>query len=837
MKKALALLPFVIAACGGGGPANPKTPGELGKVLEREREVASPGLCIGKQRLFEVLGMKDPTPPATRTREKYRTDPLSASVSPSEAYRIGAPSTVIIRTREGLGSGVVIDASGLVLTNHHVVDDFLQADLTMNVSLELADVEPTGRVKRSGRTYQGVVLKADAVKDLALVRMKDPPKDLVPIKLSAADPQIGEDMLSIGHAGIGLLWAAKVCNVSEIGDPSLDTSMLEVGDCKLKDTSDTEAESKRREEQCEARKRQVREMLAAATQGLAVQTSCNITHGDSGGPLLNLRGELVGLNESIRFDAATVAFHVHIAEIRAFMRDVPAAATQIVPDPWCEGGSEATLEDVDGDGKKETLKLVGSSIGHRFGVDGAEATFIDLDEDDEPAKRTKAAPFDAELVLLKKHEDTFAFYDTDNDGTFDLLLRDKEGEGDVSLGWRLKNGKFENDPALKGGKLVDVAFLKNEKDKARLGAVAQGLGLTKMSSAATLAIAQNITVPDPFAGNFQMASAMGEGPNEKPVGIRAFGPGGDLMIIDTHSEALKALKSGDDARKLLETRGLQPDVAMVGRPNGRWVFYDSSGKGKLDLALFGRNPSDKDEFMGRQAQFTTDAFDLGGPTPKRVNDNVGRALVRLKLIGSEKARKTATTSMGTPADDGRATFPKPYQASGFRGGPWKLGAIDGVQRRTLERMDASAAVAMLDLDGDTKDLATKGADDFVRQQSYDWEAAFVRQGRLAWALYDTDNDGAYDVVLFTRDVKKASVDAAYRLDKTGDKVTPLADAGASIFQPERVSKNPKVQASLRETWERVVESANEKDKEKEKEKEREKPGSAPPPPMKPAPKK
>lgn len=804
-----------IAACSETTPT-PNSPGaKAGQSFEREREVASPGSCLGKQRLFEALGVKDNEPAPARTREKYRTDPLAGSLSPSEAYRIAAPSTVIIRTRDGLGSGVVIDASGLVLTNHHVVDDFLQPDLTMNVSLELPEVEPTGRVKRSGHVYQGVVLKADAVKDLALVRMKDPPKNLVPIKLSKTDPQVGENVVSVGNAGIGLLWAAKVCNVSGVGDQTHDTSMLEVGDCKLQDLSDSDAETKRREEQCEARKRQIREEIASATQGLAVQTSCNITHGDSGGPLVNAYGELVGLNESIRFDAATVAFHVHVAEVRAFLREIPTTPNQIVPDPWCEGGAEASFEDVDGDGKKDTLKLVGNSIGHRFGVDSAEATFIDLDQDDDAAKRTKDRPFDADMVVLRKHEDTFAFYDTDDDGRFDLVLRDKEGEGDVDLAWRWKNGKYESDASLKGRKIVDVAFVTDPKRKQRLGLVAQGLGWTKMSSEETLAVAESITVPDIFAGTVQMANAMAEGPNDKPIGVQAIGPSGDRMFIDTKSPALQALKNGDDARKLLEAKALTPDMAMVGRPNGRWVLYDTDSDGKLDLALFAKNPSDKESFMGRSGQFVTDAFDIKGEQ-KKAPQYVGRSIMRPKLLSNEKARKAATTfAWGSSGDDGRSTFPKVYQV--MTRSPWKFGELDKVQRRTMERMDADTAVALIDLDGDTKEIATKGTDDIVRQQSYDWEVAFYRTGRLVWAFYDTDGDGAYDLVLFTKDVKKPKIDAAFTVDRSGDKVTFLEKGGDTIIQPERASKNAKTQSAIREVWQRVVDSVDEgKDDKKKK---------------------
>ena len=805
-------VPFVLsvlAGCHGGGDA--KSPqASVGAGVERDREVASPRSCIGRQRILEALGQKEATAAGPLNREKYKTDPLSNALSPAESYRVGAPATVIIRTRDGLGSGVVIDKSGLVLTNHHVVDDFLQPDLTMRVSLELATIEPTGRMKRSNKTYNGIVLKADAVKDLALIRMVDPPANLQAIPLANADPQVGENVLSIGHAGIGLTWAAKSCTVSGVGDQTRDTSMLEVGDCSLKDPSDTEKEAKRRTDQCEARKREVKEELATATQGLAVQTSCNITHGDSGGPLLNAHGELVGLNQSLRFDAATVAFHVHVAEIRAFLKDVPAKALQIEPDPWCEGGTEASVEDLDGDGRPDTVKLVGG-FGRRFGMGGSEATFIDLDGDDGKAPRTKDRPFEAEAIVLKKGDDVFAWYDTDNDGKFDVLVRDKESDGSIDVAWKLVNGRFEPDATVKGKKTIDIAFLRDEASKSRLGSVAQAMGWAKIASTETMAVAESFTVPDPFTGAIQHASAGSmEGPNDKPVIVHAYGPGGDRMYIDTQSDALAALKSGDDARALVEQRKLKPELVALGRPNGRWALYDTDGDGKLDLALFAKNPIDKDDF-GRSGSYVTDAFEITGPKPKRLADHVGRTIIRPKLFKSEKTRKAATMiSMGAAGDDGRSTFPKPY-GSAFGRVPWRFADGDEKPLKTLERIDKNSAVAMMDLDGDTKDLSTKVAEDFIRQQSFDFEVAFIRTGRLAWAYYDTDNDGAFDVVLFTKDVDKGKIDAAFTLSKSGEKVDRIPDPKGVILQPERVGKNPKAIEAIKKVYARVADRKEEKE--------------------------
>ncbi len=101
--------------------------------------------------------------------------------------------------------------------------------------------------------------------------------------------------------------------------------------------------------------------------------------------------------------------------------------------------------------------------------------------------------------------------------------------------------------------------------------------------------------------------------------------------------------------------------------------------------------------------------------------------------------------------------------------------------------------------------------DFPKSAKNDYGIDAVEYVNAFWAR---KGDGAYDLVLFTRDVKKGAVDAAYTLDKTGDKVTFTASAGASLVQPERVTKNPKVAAAIRDAFTRLVDSATEKEREK-----------------------
>ena len=104
----------------------------------------------------------------------------------------------------------------------------------------------------------------------------------------------------------------------------------------------------------------------------------------------------------------------------------------------------------------------------------------------------------------------------------------------------------------------------------------------------------------------------------------------------------------------------------------------------------------------------------------------------------------------------------------------------------------------------TKGTATKSLDDFIRDQSWVSRVVFYRMGCLAWAFYDTDKDGIFDEVLFSRDLSKPKVDAAFHLNRAGDVVTLLPEMTGTPFQPERVTRNSQEAAELKEVWDRVT---------------------------------
>lgn len=147
-----------------------------------------------------------------------------------------------------------------------------------------------------------MVVKADPVRDLAILRVVDAPPKLSTVKLAGLD-------------------------------------------CTRTDPASTAEQAARQERACDEQKKIMADAFLSKTQGLAVQTDCAITHGDSGGPLVNGAGEIVGLNQSISADLATASFHVPLDELRDFTAKYGEAGVAILPDAFCGGGLNPTLED------------------------------------------------------------------------------------------------------------------------------------------------------------------------------------------------------------------------------------------------------------------------------------------------------------------------------------------------------------------------------------------------------------------------------------------------------------------------------------------------------------
>ena len=188
-----------------------------------------------------------------------------------EAVRELGPSVVQISTdtaaislynqivpQTGVGSGIILDKAGNILTNNHVVEG---ADL---VTVTLND----------GRSYPATLVGSDNITDLAV--MKISAAKLNPAKFGkSSELQVGEDVIAVGHA-LGLK-----------GGPTVSKGVVSA----LERTIQTDAQK--------------------AMVDL-IQTDASINPGNSGGPLANSRGEVIGINTAIITGSNGIGFAINI---------------------------------------------------------------------------------------------------------------------------------------------------------------------------------------------------------------------------------------------------------------------------------------------------------------------------------------------------------------------------------------------------------------------------------------------------------------------------------------------------------------------------------------------
>ncbi len=169
------------------------------------------------------------------------------------------------RQQKSLGSGLIIDKSGLILTNNHVIKD--------------AD-EITVRFSNNQET-KGKVVGTDPKTDLAVVRVETK-ADLPVVKLGDSDHlRVGEWAIAIGNP-FGLDHTLTVGVISATG----------------------------------------RSEVGIAAYENFIQTDASINPGNSGGPLLNIRGEVVGINTAIVASGQGIGFAIPINMARKVMDDL-----------------------------------------------------------------------------------------------------------------------------------------------------------------------------------------------------------------------------------------------------------------------------------------------------------------------------------------------------------------------------------------------------------------------------------------------------------------------------------------------------------------------------------
>ena len=150
----------------------------------------------------------------------------------------------------GGGSGVVINNEGLIMTNHHVIDNSTEVRV----------------IFEDGRLYEATIIGSDKLTDIGLIKINA--SNLIPIAIGNSDNMlVGDLAVAIGHP---LTLGAA---------PTVTTGVVSALERRLDVGGDT--------------------MDSAVTLFGLIQTDAPITRGSSGGALINKNGELIGITTAI----------------------------------------------------------------------------------------------------------------------------------------------------------------------------------------------------------------------------------------------------------------------------------------------------------------------------------------------------------------------------------------------------------------------------------------------------------------------------------------------------------------------------------------------------------
>lgn len=185
------------------------------------------------------------------------------SIQGEKQCEVGKRANAQYDVYNGMGTGVVVDERGYILTNYHVVKGLLKLEV----------------VAADGERYRDVeLIRNDVATDLAILKIK-PKAPMKKIRMGRSERvDLAEEVWAIGNP-YGYGGSVTKGIVSALGRP------LEVSD-------------------------------TLAYDGV-IQTDAAVNPGNSGGPLINVDGEMIGLNAAVREEAENIAFAIPVDVVSA----------------------------------------------------------------------------------------------------------------------------------------------------------------------------------------------------------------------------------------------------------------------------------------------------------------------------------------------------------------------------------------------------------------------------------------------------------------------------------------------------------------------------------------
>jgi S1-C subfamily serine protease len=194
-----------------------------------------------------------------------KVSPAVVTVATLRVIRENFYDTIPLR---GLGSGIIFDSNGGILTNHHIVEDASRVEV----------------VTTEGKKFKGEVLGSDAMSDIAVVRVDG--EDLPKVKLGDSDNLVvGQIAIAIGNP-YGFLLPGPTATVGVV---SALKRHIHIEDHMYEDL---------------------------------IQTDAAINPGNSGGPLVDSTGSVIGVNTANIPFAQGIGFAIPINTARGIAKEI-----------------------------------------------------------------------------------------------------------------------------------------------------------------------------------------------------------------------------------------------------------------------------------------------------------------------------------------------------------------------------------------------------------------------------------------------------------------------------------------------------------------------------------
>ena len=332
-----------------------------------------------------------------KKRKKVKFRSASAGESPGKIFNDFARSVFFLLNAEGegsIGTGFLVDASGLILSNWHVTDGAKEMFIwtlpkqgAVDSQILLNDIDP----------YYGVVVAENKKEDLALIKVNGLPKDIKVVELGSniiKEVKIGDNVYAIGHPK-SLPWSFSAGMVSQIRPNHIWT---------YEDESEHEA--------------------------TVIQTQAPMSTGNSGGPVFSGAGKVVGVFTLFQPEGQNLNFAIAVDHVKQFIKDNPnVKKVNPIGTSIKKEYPNAKAQDHNKNGVMDTWYVDDDKNGK------IDTAFIDDDEDGliEGTLIDKNENGVFEIMMLDTDKDgkpNEAYLDEDEDKKFDVIAYDYDQDGE-----------------------------------------------------------------------------------------------------------------------------------------------------------------------------------------------------------------------------------------------------------------------------------------------------------------------------------------------------------------------------------------------------------------------